>query len=154
MTMKKSVTVLAVAGALVCMQGAAAQAISRVTLYPGSATIERAAKVVSGVGKVEMAGLPANFDPRTLRVETDAGIHVGEVAVQDVSRAEAVGKREAELEERIQKLKDEKAALDVEVKTAELVRDYLKSIRMGTDDPKAPHAYLDAKSIPGVLEAI
>src|SRR5512144_1899188 len=119
--MKKSVTVLAVAGAFAWMDAALAQAISRVTLYPGSATIERAAKVQPGVGRIVMSGLPANFDPATLRVETDGGIHVGEVAVQDVSRAQAVGAREAELEERIQKLRDEKAALDVNVKTAELV---------------------------------
>jgi len=151
--MKKSVTVLAVAGAFAWMDAALAQAISRVTLYPGSATIERTAKVQVGVGKVQMAGLPANFDPRTLRVETDAGIHVGEVAVQDVSRAEAVGKREAELEERIQKLKDEKATLEVDVKTAELVRDYLKSL----STPRSPEAKappMDAKAIPAVLDAI
>jgi len=150
--MKKSVTVLAVAGALAWMDAALAQAISRVTLYPGSATIERSAKVQAGVGKVRLAGLPANFDPRTLRVETDSGIHVGEVAVQDLSRAEAVGKREAELEERIQKLRDEKAALDVDVKTAELVRDYLKSLNSRTPDAKAPP--IDARSIPAVLDAI
>src|SRR5829696_7622429 len=105
--MKKSVTVLAVGAAFAWMDAALAQAI----------------------GKVELTGLPANFDPRTLRVETDAGIHVGEVAVQDVSRAEAVGKREADLEERIQRLKDEKGALDVEGKTAELMRDYLAGLK-------------------------
>ena len=151
--MKKSVTVLAVAGAFAWMDGALAQAVSRVTLYSGSATIERSAKVQSGVGKLEMTGLPANFDPKTLRVETDAGIHVGEVAIQDVSRAEAVSKREADLEERIQKLKDEKAALDVEVKSAELVRDYLKSLSTrSTDGAKA--VPIDAKAIPAVLDAI
>ena len=150
--MKKSVTVLAVAGAFAYMDGALAQAISRVTLYPGSATIERTAKVQVGAGRVQLSGLPANFDPRTLRVETDSGIHVGEVAVQDVSRAEAVGKREAELEERIQKLKDEKATLEVDVKTAELVRDYLKSLSSRTPDSKAPP--IDARSIPALLDAI
>jgi len=150
--MKKSVTVLAVAGAFAYMDGALAQAISRVTLYPGSATIERAAKVQPGAGKVVMSGLPANFDPRTLRVETDAGVQVGEVAMQDVSRAEAVGKREADLEERIQKLKDEKAALEVDVKTAEMVRDYLKSLSARAPDAKAPP--IDAKAIPAMLEAI
>src|SRR5690349_12887730 len=153
MAMKKSVTVLAVAGALAWMDAALAQAISRVTLYPGSATIERSAKVQVGVGKVELSGLPANFDPRTLRVETDSGIHVGEVAVQDMSRAEAVGKREAELEERIQKMRDEKSALEVDVKTAELVRDYLK----GLSAPRSPEAKvppMDARSIPAVLDAI
>ena len=151
--MKKSVTVLAVAGAFGWMDAALAQAISRVTLYPGSATIERSAHVQPGIGKLRMAGLPANFDPRTIRVETDAGIHVGEVVVQDVSRAEAVGKREAELEERIQKLRDEKAAVDVDVKTAELVRDYLRSLNMRPIDP-AKAAPIDARTIPAVLEAI
>jgi uncharacterized protein (TIGR02231 family) len=152
--MKKSVTVLAVASAFAWMDAALAQAISKVTLYPGSATIERAAKVQPGTGKVEMTGLPANFDPRTLRVETDAGIHVGEVAVQDVSRAEAAGKREAELEERIQKLKDEKAAIDVEVRTAELVRDYLTRLKPAPEEEKAHRVYVDAKTIPAVLDAI
>src|SRR3954465_9276640 len=152
--MKKSVTVLAVAAAFGWMDAALAQAISRVILYPGSATIERAAKVQPGAGKVEMAGLPANFDPRTLRVETDAGIQVGEVSVRDVSRTEALGRREAELEERIQKLKDEKAALDVEVKTAELVRDYLTGLKPPPADEKANRIYLDARSIPAVLDAI
>ena len=151
--MKKSVTVLAVAGAFAYMDGALAQAISRVTLYPGSATVERSAQVQPGIGKLQMTGLAANFDPRTIRVETDGGIHVGEVAVQDVSRAEAVGKREAELEERIQKLRDEKSALDVDVRTAELVRDYLKSLSARqTDGTKT--VPIDAKAIPAVLEAI
>lgn len=152
--MKKSMTVLAVAAAFGWMDAALAQAISKVTLYPGSATIERAATVQPGHGKVEMTGLPANFDPRTLRVETDAGIHVGEVAVQDVSRAEAVGKREAELEERIQKLRDEKAAVDVEVRTAELVRDYLTGLKPAPEDEKTHRVYVDAKTIPAVLDAI
>src|SRR4029078_2129564 len=134
MTMNKSVTVLAVAGAFAWMDAALAQAISRVTLCPASAPIERSAKWQVGVGKVQLAGLPANFDPRTLRVETDAGIHVGEVAVQDVSRIEAVGRRGAEVEERIQKRQGEKAALEVDVKTAELVRDYLKSLSARAPD--------------------
>src|SRR5262245_42559116 len=60
--------------------------ISRVTLYPGSAAIERAASVAVGSGTLEMTGLPANFDLRTLRVEAGPGIRVGEVSVQDVGR--------------------------------------------------------------------
>src|SRR3989442_10494674 len=54
--------------------------ITRVLLYPGSAAIERSARVVAGSNKVEMTGLPASFDLRTLRVEADPGIVVGEVA--------------------------------------------------------------------------
>jgi uncharacterized protein (TIGR02231 family) len=131
--------------------------IARVVLYPGSATIERSARIAAGSGTVEMTGLPANFDLRTLRVEADPGIRVGEVSVQDVARAEAVSGRESELESRIQALKDEKAALDVEVKTAELVRNYLAALstRPAPEGEYKPQpVVVDPKAIPAVIEAI
>ena len=59
--------------------GALAQDIGRVTkvtLYPGSATVERAVRVAVGTGRVEMTGLPANFGVKTLRVEGDPGIQI------------------------------------------------------------------------------
>lgn len=142
--------------AAVVSAGAFAQDIgrvTRVTLYPGSATVERALRVGVGSGRVEMTGLPANFDVKTLRVEGDAGIQVGEVAVQDVGRAEALSAREADLESRIQALKDDKASLDVEAKTAELVRNYLASLGKPEEGDK-PRPALDAKAIPAALEAI
>jgi len=130
--------------------------ITRVVLYPGSAAIERSARVAAGSDRVEMSGLPANFDLRTLRVEADPGIVVGEVAVQDVSRAEALSGREGELEARIEALKDEKAALEVEVKTAELVRDYLAALSRhpGRENDKAQPIAVDPKAIPAVIDAI
>jgi uncharacterized protein (TIGR02231 family) len=130
--------------------------ITRVVLYPGSAAIERSARVAAGSNRLEMTGLPANFDLRTLRVEADAGIVVGEVAVQDVSRAEALSGREAELEARIESLKDEKAALDVEVKTAELVRNYLAALSRHPvpENEKGPPHALDPKTIPAVIDAM
>ena len=130
--------------------------ISRVTLYPGSAAIERAATVAAGSGTLEMTGLPANFDLRTLRVEAGPGIRVGEVSVQDIGRADALSGREAELEAKIQGLNDDKAAIDVEVKTAELVRDYLASLRArpGAEGDKAHPIAVDPKAIPAVIEAL
>ncbi len=129
--------------------------ITRVVLYPGSATIERSARVAAGGGTVEMTGLPANFDLRTLRVEADPGIRIGEVSVQDVGRAETVSGREGELEARVQALKDENAALDVEVKTAELVRDYLAALSSRPAAGEKPHSIVvDPKAIPAVIEAM
>jgi uncharacterized protein (TIGR02231 family) len=145
----------ALLAALVCT-GAFAQDIgkvTKVTLYPGSATVERAVRVIAGSGRVEMTGLPANFDVKTLRVEGDAGIQIGEVAVQDIGRSEALSGREADLEQKIQGLKDEKAALDVDAKTAELVRDYLASLSKPAESDK-PRAAVDPKSIPATLDAI
>jgi uncharacterized protein (TIGR02231 family) len=147
---QRSLAALAVVGAFAWMDGAFAQQITRVTLYPGSATIERTAQVNAGAGKVELTGLPATFDPRTLRVETDSGIQIGEVAVKDVSRTEALGAREAELEARVQRLKDEKAALDVDVKTAELVRNYLASLSAKPEGDKGQRVAFDPKALEGI----
>lgn len=126
--------------------------ITKVVLYPGSATIERSAPVAPGQSRLELSGLPANFDPRTLRVEADAGIRIGEVAVRDIARTESLGGRESQLEAKIQALKDDKAALDVEAKTAELVRDYLVSLNAKPEGDKVRP--IDPKAIPSVIEAI
>src|SRR5687767_4113820 len=75
--------------------------ITRIVLYPGAATVERAAQVAAGQTRVLLTGLPAGFDPRTLRVEADPGIHIGEIAVRDVARTEAVSARESQLEAKI-----------------------------------------------------
>lgn len=130
--------------------------ISRVTLYPGSAAIERTGNVAAGSGTLEMTGLPANFDLRTLRVEAGPGIRVGGVSVHDIGRAEALSGREADLEAKIQALNDDKAALDVEAKTAELVRDYLVSLRArpGAEVATAHPIAVDPKTIPALIEAL
>ena len=146
---------IAVASAFLVVQAAQAQEggrITRVMLHPGSATVERSAPVVLGQTRLELTGLPANFDPRTLRVEADAGIRIGEIAVRDVARTESAGARESQLEARIQALKDQQAALDVEAKSAELVRDFLATLKARPEGEKA--APLDPKSIPVVLDAI
>jgi len=147
-------TAIAVAVALFATSAFAQEGsrITKVVLYPGSATIERSAQVAPDQARVDLTGLPANFDPRTLRVEADAGIRIGEVAVRDVARTEALGARESQLEAKIQALKDDRTALDVEVKTAELVRDYLLSLNAKPEGEKARP--IDPKAIPSVLEAI
>jgi uncharacterized protein (TIGR02231 family) len=152
---KRSLAALAVVTALAGMDGALAQQVTSVTLYPGSATVERTARVAAGSGRLEMSGLPANFDMRTLRVDADAGVAIGEIAVQDVSRADALGGREAELETTIQALKDQTAALDAEIKTAELVRDYLAALSTRPAEGDKHHAVaMDPKALPALLEAI
>src|SRR5688572_19438889 len=128
--------------------------ITKVLLYPGSATVERAVPVSAGQPRVELTGLPANFDPRTLRVEADPGIRIGEIAVRDVARQNAMSPRESELEARIQALKDRQAELDVEVKTAELVRNFLTSMNTVPEPEKGRAPAIDPKAIPVVLESL
>jgi hypothetical protein len=128
--------------------------ITKVMLYPGSATVERAAQVAAGQGRVELTGLPANFDARTLRVEADPGIRIGEIAVRDVARQNAMSPRESELEAKIQALRDRQAELDVQVKTAELVRNFLTSMNTVPEPEKGRAPSIDPKSIPVVLESL
>src|SRR5215510_15781296 len=110
----------AVGAAVVAMSCAAhaqdASRITAVTLYPGSATVERTARVEPGMTLLQITGLPANFDPQSVRVDADAGVAIGEVATRDVARAQSLNSREAQLESKIQALKDRQAELDGEVK--------------------------------------
>lgn len=50
-----------------------------VTLYPGSATVERLVQVAPGMTQVEITGLLANFNTDTVRLQADPGIQVGQV---------------------------------------------------------------------------
>lgn len=135
-------------------QGQEPGRVTRVVLYPGSATVERSGQIAAGSSRLEMSGLPANFDLRTLRVEADPGIRIGEVAVHEVSRVEALGGQEAALEAKLEALKDDRAALEAEVKTAELLRDYLVALSRRPAGEGEKPIRIDPKAIPAVLEAI
>jgi hypothetical protein len=99
--------------------------------------------------RVELTGLPANFDPRSVRVEADACIHVGEVSVHDIGHAQAVGGREAAVEAKIQARTDQKASWTSTRRSAELVRDYLaRSSGMPVDGGnKAQSSTVDPQSL-------
>src|SRR2546425_2909550 len=83
-----------------------ASRITSVTLYPGSATVERTARITPGMTRLEISGLPANFDPQTVRVESTPGVRLGEVSTQDQSRTAASNARESAIEDKILALKD------------------------------------------------
>jgi uncharacterized protein (TIGR02231 family) len=86
-----------------------------------------------------------------VRVEADAGVAVGEVSTQDVSRVQSPNPREAQLEERIQALKDRQGALDGEAKSAQMVTEFLS--RLGAPGEK-PAPIPDARSLGSVVELI
>src|SRR5258706_9387241 len=125
-----------------------------VTLYPGSATMERTARITPGMTRLEVSGLPANFDPQTVRVESDAGIRIGEVSTQDLSRTAASNARESAIEDRIQALKDRQAVLEVDAKPAQLAADYI--VRLGAPAPGTEKAApaVNGKSVAEVIEAV
>ncbi|HEY6241226.1 MAG TPA: DUF4139 domain-containing protein [Burkholderiales bacterium] len=149
-----SIGVALVAISISCGEALAQDAyrITSVTLYPGSATVERTAKVTPGMTRLEIAGLPANFDPQTVRVESDAGVRIGEVSTQDQSRTGASNARESAIEDKIQALKDRQAVLEVDAKSAQMTAEYIS--RLGAPAGEKPAPVLNGKSVAEVIEAI
>src|SRR5712671_1716627 len=128
--------------------------ITAVTLYPGSATVERTARITPGMTRLEISGLPANFDPQTVRVESDAGVRVGEVSTQDQSRAAAPNARESAIEDRIQALRDRQAVLDVDARSAQLAAEYIARLGAPASGTERAAPALNGKSVAEVIEAV
>ncbi|SFD79912.1 DUF4139 domain-containing protein [Massilia yuzhufengensis] len=127
--------------------------IQAVTLYPGSATVERVVQVTPGMTQVEITGLLANFSTDTLRLQADPGIQVGQVVTRDQGSADSPSPRAAELEAKAQALQDHIAVIDADYKSAQLAHAYLE--RLGSGDNAAGRAAPgDAKTLLATLDAI
>lgn len=127
--------------------------ITAVTLYPGSATIQRAARVEAGATRLVVSELTTQFALPTLRVDADAGIRIGQIVTQDAARTESANAAEAALETRIQALKDQAAELDVKTGAADIVKGYLERAG-GAPDAGHTSATLDGKALSGMVAAI
>src|SRR5712691_2180724 len=128
--------------------------ITAVTLYPGSATIERTARVAPDMTRLEISGLPANFDPQTVRVESDPGVRLGEVSTQDVSRTSASNARESAIEEKIQALKDRQAVREVDARSAQMAAEFISRLGAPTSGTEKPAPIPNARSLAETIEAV
>src|SRR6266516_776763 len=126
--------------------------ITAVTLYPGSATVERSARVTPGMTRLEISGLPANFDPQTVRVEAGPGVYLGEVSTKDQSRTAATNARESAIEEKIQALKDRQAVLEVDARSAQMTAEFIS--RLGAPAGEKPAPIPNARSLAETIEAV
>src|SRR6266516_3852060 len=124
-----------------------ASRITAVTLYPGSATVERTAKVAPGMTRLEISGLPANFDPQTVRVEAGPGVYLGEVSTKDQSRTAASNARESAIEEKIQALKDRQAVLEVDAKSAQMAAEFISRLGATASGAEKPATLPNARPL-------
>ncbi|RYF68550.1 MAG: DUF4140 domain-containing protein, partial [Comamonadaceae bacterium] len=99
------------AQALTVPSPAAPSRIAQVKVYPGSATVERVARVQAGARSVTFACLPSGLDVQSLQVSADASVRVGQTSVLTEARAASAGCSTNELDGRIRGLEDQKAAL-------------------------------------------
>jgi uncharacterized protein (TIGR02231 family) len=154
-------SLLATIGAIAAMLVPAAQAatsapITAVVLYPGSATVTRTAHVDAGATRVVIGDVTAGFALPTLRAEADAGIQIGRIVTKETGRTASPNPAEANLEDKIQAMRDQVAALDAEAAAADIVKGYLERLggdgaQPGGDRRQAP---LDAKTLSGLIDAI
>jgi uncharacterized protein (TIGR02231 family) len=146
-------TALALSASIASIASATEAPIQSVTLYPGSATVERAIDVAPGTTQVEITGLLANFNTDTLRVQADPGIQVGQLVTRDNASIDSPSPREADLEARMQTLQDQVAAIDA----AQMVQAYLDKLGAGgsgSGNPAERPAPIDPKGLAGTLDAI
>lgn len=105
----------------------AASRVTRVKVYPGSATVERAARVSAGARSLTFRCLPQGLDAQSLQVLADSGVRVGETSVQVLDRAIAGGCA-GPLDDRVREAQDQLAAASAETDALQLAHTYLKTV--------------------------
>jgi len=101
--------------------------ISQVTLYPGSATVERVARVAAGSRSYTFDCLPQGLDAASLQVGGDAGLRIGEIRVQLIDRDIAAGCA-SPLDERVRQAQDTLAEARAQTDALELAKSYLNTV--------------------------
>lgn len=119
-------------------QPATLSRISEVTLYPGSAAVERVAQVAAGARQLQLTCLPASFDVETLRLDAGAAIRIGDVSTVTVPRNRAAGCNETALDKRIAEIEDQIAAIDAESGGNDLALGFLRGLGPGTAGVATP----------------
>ncbi|MDZ7856929.1 DUF4139 domain-containing protein [Sphaerotilus sp.] len=100
--------------------------IARVTIYPGTAVVERTARVPAGAREVVLNCLSPQFDMASLQIEADAPIRLGPVTATTRPRSELPACSTSPLDGRITALEDRIAALTAEHASHALVLGLLK----------------------------
>ncbi len=131
----------------------AASRIDKVTLYQGSATVERTLRVPAGAREAQFACLPAALDAQSLQVSGDAGLRIGELRVQTTERALA-STCASPLEAKIRSLQDELANVAAAASALKLVDRYLQTVASGTAAESSKAVPAGATQIQATADAL
>ena len=131
----------------------AASRIDRVTLYQGSAIVERSLRVPAGAREAQFMCLPAGLDAQSLQVSSDSGVRIGELRVQTTERA-LMTVCASPLDAKIRGLQDELANVSAAASALELVDSYLKTVAGNAPGKGEPSALLTAAQIQATAEAL
>lgn len=149
---------LLLAGPAALAQGASAahasSSIAQVTLYPGSAKVERVAKVAAGARTLSFGCLPAALDVASLAVVADASVRLGEVSVLTEAREAVPACSGTPLDGRIRELEDRKAVLGAENEAIQLATGYLKGVTTGGDGAGGVRQAADPKTVAAMVDTV
>lgn len=106
---------------------ASASRIDRVTLYQGSATVERTLALAAGAREAVFTCLPAALDPQSLQAQGDGGVRVGELRV-DTSERALVPECASAQDAGIRSVEDELAQINAALGALQLSDSYLKTV--------------------------
>jgi uncharacterized protein (TIGR02231 family) len=145
-------------GSAVWAQASAAPGVSsriaQVTLYPGSAKVERVAPVAAGSRSVTFACLPAALDVASLAVSAGASMRLGEVSVLTEAREAVPACSGTPLDGRIRALEDQQAVLGAEDQAIQLATGYLKGLTTGGDAAGGGRQATDPKNVAGMVDTL
>ncbi|MEB2349356.1 MAG: DUF4139 domain-containing protein [Comamonadaceae bacterium] len=119
----------ALAAASILIAGALRAEVARidaVTLYPGSATVERVLHIAAGSTRAVFECLPGQLDARSLQVSGPASVRIGDVNVQVLER-EVAGSCDGALRERLRAAEDDLARAQADVQSLQLAQTWLKT---------------------------
>ncbi len=147
--------------ALLCALGQVAHAqspepasrIDKVTLYQGSATVERSLRVPAGAREARFVCLPAALDAQSLQVSADAGLRVGELRVETTERA-LVSACASPLDAKIRSLQDDLANVAAAASALKLVDSDLHSVATGAPSEGSKSAPASAAQIQATADAL
>jgi uncharacterized protein (TIGR02231 family) len=130
--------------------------ITRVMVYPGSATVERQARIAAGSRVISFACLPAALDVQSLQIMADAAVRVGELSVQTLPRSRVPRCGNGELDARIRELELQKDALQAETEALSLVSGYLHGVANAgsTEDAAGKRVAPDAKTVVALADVL
>ena len=142
------------------VQQASASRIDRVTLYQGSATVERTLALAAGAREAVFTCLPAALDPQSLQAQGDGGVRVGELRV-DTSERALVPECASAQDTGIRSVEDELAKVNAALGALQLSDSYLKTVATlapsegGTPiaAPNPAHIQATAEALRRALEA-
>ena len=111
--------------------------ITQVKVYPGSATVDRVARIPAGARSVTIRCLSPQIDAQSLQVQADASVRIGEtsIKVQDRNLDKECA---TPLDDQVREAEDKVAASKAETDSLELATSYLKTV--ATVPPSEPHS--------------